>query len=205
MLPSDPLNPIAPVPVPLGEFKVDEVGKRKNTISLLSLDYMTNLDKDYAESNLIYPATLLQIYLNICTDCSLQPSNGSFLNDDYVVTEKPVGDYTYRDIFSAVAELSGSFGRMSRTGRLELVWFTATGITLTTANRFNFVPSDKVISIKGITATVNETKYLAGTDEYAIDLTENPLLQSNHGPVLLAIFNKVKVVSFYPYTSNLAR
>jgi len=127
-------------------------------------------------SNLIYPANLLQIFNDACTVCGVTPGTATFLNSNYVVQERPEGDLTFRDILSYVAELSGSFARCNRTGAVELAWYEPTGLTLAGANRFDFRPSDDLISIKGVMATVGDTTYLAGSDEYAVDLTHNPLL-----------------------------
>lgn len=188
--------------VPLGVFNVDDVGKTRNAITLKALDNMIKFDKPYSMSSLIYPASLLQIFNDACTVCGVTPGTATFLNNDYVVQERPEGDLTFRDILSYVAELSGSFARCNRTGAAELAWYEPTGTTLTGANRFDFRPSDDLISIKGVMATVGDTTYLAGSDEYAVDLTHNPLLQSNHQTVLASVFNAIKDTSFYPYESN---
>ncbi len=188
--------------VPLGVFNVDDVGKTRNAISLKALDNMIKFDKPYSMSNLIYPANLLQIFNDACTVCGVTPGTATFLNSNYVVQERPEGDLTFRDILSYVAELSGSFARCNRTGAVELAWYEPTGLTLAGANRFDFRPSDDLISIKGVMATVGDTTYLAGSDEYAVDLTHNPLLQSDHQTVLASIFAAIKDTSFYPFESS---
>ncbi|MGI6318456.1 MAG: hypothetical protein ACOX1J_07020 [Dethiobacteria bacterium] len=71
-------------------------------------------------------------------------------------------DATFRDMLAYVAELSGTFARTTRTGALELVWYEETGLTLTGANRFDFVPRDDSVQITGITATVDGVTYIAG-------------------------------------------
>lgn len=188
--------------VPLGVFNVDDVGKQRNTIKLKAIDNMIKLDKPYSLSNLGYPATLFQIYVDACNVCDIMPAMGSFTNSNYVVQEHPGDDLTFRDIIGYIAELSGSFARMNRTGALEFAWYTETGLTLTSANRFNFIPRDDLVQIKGVMATVDDTTYLAGTDEYAIDLSENPLLQGDHETILPVIYDKIKDVAFYPFESS---
>ena len=188
--------------VPLGVFNVDEPSKMKNTTKLKAIDNMIKLDKPYSASTLAYPATLLQIYTDICTICGVSPAVGSFTNSAHVVAEKPEGDYSCRDIISAVAALCGAFARMNRAGALEFVWYAATAVTLTGANRFDFKPMDTVLNITGVLATVDDTTYLAGTEVYAVDLSDNPLLQSGYDTILPVIFNKIKVVSFHPFTSS---
>lgn len=188
--------------VPLGIFNIDDVNKQRNSIKLKAIDNMINLDKPYSLSNLGYPATLLQIYVDICNVADVQIGTASFPNMNHIVQERPEGDYTLRDVLGYVAELSGTFARMSRTGALELKWYEPTGIELGPANRFNFKPRDDEIRITGVIATVDNKTYIAGTDEYVIDLTENPLLQGDYETVLPAVYNNVKDTVFTPFASG---
>lgn len=188
--------------VPLGIFNIDDVNKQRNSIKLKAIDNMINLDKPYSLSNLGYPATLLQIYVDICNVADVQIGTASFPNMNHIVQERPEGDYTLRDALGYVAELSGTFARMSRTGALELKWYEPTGIELGPANRFNFKPRDDEIRITGVIATVDNKTYIAGTDEYVIDLTENPLLQGDYETVLPNIYNNIKDTEFTPFESN---
>lgn len=188
--------------VPLGVFHIDEIGKTRNVIRVKAIDAMINLDIPYSLSQLVYPATLLQIFTNICNVCDIQQGSYTFPNSEHVVKDRPDVDSTFRDILAYVAELSGTFARTTRTGALELVWYEESGLTLTGANRFDFVPRDDVIQITGIIATMDGVTYIAGTDEYVVDLSNNPLLQGNYETVLGTIYNAVKDTSFYPFTSQ---
>ena len=187
---------------PLGCFNIDEVNRLRNTIEIKAIDNMIELDKTYSLSKLSYPATLYQIYTNICDVADVNIGTPNFINKDYVVKERPKGDLTFRDVLGYVAELSGSFAKCNRNGALELKWYKPTGLILDSSNRFNFVPRDDKIQITGIMATVDDTTYLAGTDEYAIDLSENPLLQGGQEAILGNIYEKVKGTVFYPYESS---
>lgn len=188
--------------VPLGVFNIDDVNKQRNTIQIKAIDNMINLDKPYSLSNLGYPATLLQIYVDICNVADVQIGSASFPNMNHIVQERPEGDYTLRDILGYVAELSGTFARMNRTGALELTWYQDTGTILTPSNRFKFIPRDDQIRITGVIATVDDTTYIAGTDEYVVDLSENPLLQGDYETVLPNIYNNIKDTEFTPFESN---
>ncbi len=188
--------------VPLGRFNIDEAIKARNTIKLKAIDNMIELDKPYSLSQLGYPATLYQIYMNICTVTDIQPATTSFTNQDYLVNDRPEGDYTFRDMAGFVAELSGSFARCNRNGALELAWYEPTDLTLTGANRFDFKPREDLIKIKGIKVETEDTVYLAGTDDYVVDLTDNPLLQGSYETILANIYNKVKDTEFTPYESR---
>ena len=48
-----------------GIFHIDDVNRQRNTIQIKAIDNMINLDKPYSLSNLSYPATLYQIYVNV--------------------------------------------------------------------------------------------------------------------------------------------
>lgn len=193
--------------VPLGKFNIDEVDKQRNVIKITAIDNMIELDKPYSLSGLGYPASLYQIYTDICNIADVQIGSISFTNQDYIVDSRPEGDYTLRDILSFVAELSGTFARFNRYGALELVWYTDSGITLTAANRFNFTPREDLVQIKGVAKTIvdengQETMYLAGSDEYVVDLSENVLLQNNFQTILTNIYTAVKDTIFTPYESS---
>ncbi len=188
--------------VPLGRFNIDDVNKQRNTIELKAIDNMIKFDLPYSLSKLSYPATLYQIYINACNVCDVLPATTSFPNMHHVVNERPQDDLTFRDIMGYVAELSGTFAKCNRNGALELSWYKATGLTLDPSNRFDFKPSDDVVQIKGIMVSTEDTTYLTGSEDYAIDLTDNPLLQGNYETVLPNIFDNVKDTVFIPYTSN---
>lgn len=188
--------------VPLGRFNIDDVKRLRNTIELKAIDDMVNLDKPYSLSKLSYPANLYQIYLNICNVADVNIGTFDFPNKDYIVNTKPSGELTLRDVLGYIAELNGAFAKFNRNGGLELKWYTPTGLELGPSNRFNFKPSDDEVRIKGVMATVDDTTYLSGSEDYAIDLTDNPLLQGEYQTVLPNIFNNVKDTTFIPYTSD---
>ncbi len=193
--------------VPLGRFNIDESTNSRSTIKLKAIDNMVEFDKPYNLSQLSYPANLYQIYTNACSVCDVQPGSVNFPNKDYVVQNRPEGNYTFRDIIGFVVELAGCFAKINRYGALEIKWYTSAGLTLGPANRFDFKPREDLVQIKGIMATVTdangeEVTYLTGTDDYAIDLSDNPLLQDSYDTVLPNIFNNVKDTVFTPFESR---
>ena len=189
--------------VPLGRFTVDEVFKGRTKIKIKALDYMVELDKPYALSALSYPATLYQIYTNICNVADVQIGTPNFINQDYLVNERPQGDYTLRDMLSFVAAASGSFARFNRLGALELCWYASSGIVLTGANRFDFQAREDVVGISGVSyTTVDDVTYVTGTDEYVVDLTDNPLVQGDLDTLLPNIYDGVKDTKFTPFESR---
>lgn len=189
-------------PVLLGTFTIDVQKRQRNSIQIKSIDNMAKFDKPYKLSKLSYPATLYQIYVNACNVCDVQVGTVSFPNQNHMVEKRPAEDLTFRNIIKYVAELSGTFAKCNRMGALELMWYKDTGLTLTKSNRFDLLTSDQKVQIKGVMASTKETTYLIGSEDYAIDLTNNPLLQSNHSVVLTNIFNNIKNTIFVPFESQ---
>lgn len=194
--------------VPLGVFIVDEDKREMDVINLKAIDNMIRLGDKYSESTLAYPATLFQIYQNICSHNNLIPATINFPNKDYVVQEKPEGDYTFRDILGFVAELSGTFAKFNRLGQLELKWYEFVDLEISPDIRYNFKVSDEVIGITGIIFTIEgedeeeDIVYITGTEDYAIDISDNPLLQSDYEIVLPNILNNVQGTIFRPYETE---
>ena len=188
--------------VPLGVFNIDDVGKQRNTIKIKAIDNMIKFDKPYSLSSLTYPATLYQIYVDACDVCDVQVGTVSFANMDYIVTDKPADDTTFRAIIGYIAELGGCFAKCNRNGALEIRWYKDSGLTISGTNRYNFVPRDDTVQIKGIMVNVDDTTYLTGTDDYAVDLSDNPLLTGDYETILPNILDKVGGTTFTPYESS---
>ena len=194
--------------IPLGVFIIDEDKRSNDVINIKAIDNMLKLGKDYSESTLQYPTTLLSIFQDICSHNDIVVGTVDFPNKNYTVQEKPTEKYTFRDILGYVAELSGSFARMNRQGALELRWYEDVGLEITPDHRYNFKASDEEIQITGIMFTeedVGEEEgqiYLSGTREYAIDLSDNPLLQGNYEVVLPIVLGNVGNTVFRPYESE---
>ncbi|HZK00336.1 MAG TPA: hypothetical protein VFC79_10020, partial [Tissierellaceae bacterium] len=70
--------------VPLGFFNVDVVDIHRASISLKGIDNMVYLDKPYSLSSLSYPASLFQIYTDICSVADIVIGTTDFPNKDYV-------------------------------------------------------------------------------------------------------------------------
>lgn len=189
--------------VPFGTFNIDDITKLTSTYEIKCVDNMLNLDRPYSESSLSYPATLEQIYLEICTFGDMTAGTLSFPNDSYTVQEKPTGDFSYRDMLMWVAELSGTFATVTRTNELILTWYNTTPVeTYTGNNRFDYKVKEHDVEITGIQFETDDVVYLAGTDTYVLDLSENPLLSSDYATVLNNILSNVSGISFRPYETN---
>ena len=189
--------------VPLGSFNVDIVTKLMTTMELKCADNMINLDESYSQSLLSYPATLEQIYLEICTFGDVSAVTTSFPNDSYTVPTKPTGEYSYRDILAWVAELSGTFAHINRSNGLELKWYGSTSVESYNGNhRFDYKVKEHSVQITGVMYSTNDTVYMTGTDNYVLDLSQNLLLQDNYATVLPNILSNIGGLVFNPFESN---
>jgi hypothetical protein len=139
--------------VSMGHFIVEEASKDNNLIKLTGYDKMIYFEKPYV-SNLTYPATLLQILQEICTQAGVQLENTSFLNSDYSVNEMPnLENATLRLAVEHISELACSFACINRADKLELKALRNTNISINADNYYSMKLSEyeygpiKVISI----------------------------------------------------------
>lgn len=91
-----------------------------DVIELSSVDGMYRLDKDYASSTTVYPATLQTIVSNACLDCGIPIGFAQFDKMGYVVQEKPE-KATYREIMSWACQIAGYNARIDNDGYMQLV------------------------------------------------------------------------------------
>jgi hypothetical protein len=128
--------------VSMGHFIVEEASKDNNLIKLTGYDKMIYFEKPYV-SNLAYPATLLQILQEICTQAGVQLENTSFLNSEYLVNEMPdLENVTLRLAAEHISELACSFACINRAGKLELKTFRDTNVSINADNYYSMKLSE---------------------------------------------------------------
>ena len=109
-----------------GIFTVDEARYSGNIITLVCLDNMWKFDRDYSESTLNYPATILQIVTEACQTCEVNLASTSIPQGDFVVEQNPSDDaVTFREVISWCAQIAGCFARCNTYGELEIKWYNA--------------------------------------------------------------------------------
>ncbi|HZJ99461.1 MAG TPA: hypothetical protein VFC79_05625 [Tissierellaceae bacterium] len=194
--------------VPLGNFNIDVADRTRNTINIKGIDDMIKLDKPYHLSKLKYPATLQEIFMDACSVGGVMFGSVDFPNYDYIASELISEELTLRNVIGFVAELAGGFAKFDRYGRLQLKWYEGTNIEIHPETRFDLKVVEKDIQITGV--LVNQTQknendedevvvYLAGTEDYALDITDNPLLNPPYSDLLNNILNNVSGIVFRPY------
>lgn len=128
-------NPVTTEMLQKGIYIVDDCQYDGTIIKLKCLDLMELFDRKY-DTELTYPATLLDIVADACNRCGivlngarLPSAPESFVNSDYVVSEKPTkNNLTYREVISWCAQIAGGFARVNRLGALEIKWFDIDGL-----------------------------------------------------------------------------
>lgn len=193
--------------IPCGYFTIDEPPRALSTITISALDRMILFDKTVDISKLSFPMTVADLLNKICTICgvTLATDITRLPNKDYKITAYPEGqDLTYRTLLQWCAALTGTCAFMNYDGNLELKWYEQTDLTISPSERYNSDMQENDVAITGIYfKDAANTEYIAGTDDYCLDLSSNGLLQDNVQVVLDTLYVSLKGFSYRPYTATI--
>lgn len=193
--------------IPCGYFTIDEPPRALSTITISALDRMILFDKTVETDKLSFPMTVADLLNKICTICgvTLATDITRLPNKDYQITAYPEGqDLTYRTLLQWCAALTGTCAFMNYDGNLELKWYEQTDLTISPSERYNSDMQENDVAITGIYfKDAANTEYIAGTDDYCLDLSSNGLLQDNVQVVLDALYVSLKGFSYRPYTATI--
>ena len=193
--------------IPCGYFTIDEPPRALSTIAISALDRMILFDKTVDISKLSFPMTVADLLNKICTICgvTLATDITRLSNKDYQITAYPEGqDLTYRTLLQWCAALTGTCAFMNYDGNLELKWYEQTDLTISPSERYNSDMQENDVAITGIYfKDAANTEYIAGTDDYCLDLSSNGLLQDNVQVVLDTLYVSLKGFSYRPYTATI--
>lgn len=193
--------------IPCGYFTIDEPPRALSTITISALDRMILFDKTVDISKLSFPITVADLLNKICTICgvTLATDITRLPNKDYQITAYPEGqDLTYRTLLQWCAALTGTCAFMNYDGNLELKWYEQTDLTISPSERYNSDMQENDVAITGIYfKDAANTEYIAGTDDYCLDLSSNGLLQDNVQVVLDTLYVSLKGFSYRPYTATI--
>lgn len=193
--------------IPCGYFTIDEPPRALSTITISALDRMILFDKTVDISKLSFPMTVADLLNKICTICgvTLATDITRLPNKDYQITAYPEGqDLTYRTLLQWCAALTGTCAFMNYDGNLELKWYKQTDLTISPSERYNSDMQENDVAITGIYfKDAANTEYIAGTDDYCLDLSSNGLLQDNVQVVLDTLYVSLKGFSYRPYTATI--
>lgn len=193
--------------IPCGYFTIDEPPRALSTITISALDRMILFDKTVDTSKLSFPMTVADLLNKICTICGVTLATDITLlpNKDYQITAYPEGqDLTYRTLLQWCAALTGTCAFMNYDGNLELKWYEQTDLTISPSERYNSDMQENDVAITGVYfKDAANTEYIAGTDDYCLDLSSNGLLQDNVQVVLDTLYVSLKGFSYRPYTATI--
>lgn len=190
-------------PLNAGVFVIDSPPKKETILRIRALDNMCRFNMLY-DTDLTYPATLLQIVQDACLKCSVTFYNTSFTNSSYVVAEKPnVDGLTYHEIIAFAAELAGCNAWCDWLGQLRFSWYGETQteqLTVGPDMRYAYSIAENNITITGLTFRTADTDYQLGTDNYSLVIENNALMPGEpNTAVLTAIFNKINGFTYRPF------
>lgn len=193
--------------IPCGYFTIDEPPRALSTITISALDRMILFDKTVDISKMSFPMTVADLLNKICTICGVTMATDitRLPNKDYQITAYPEGqDLTYRTLLQWCAALTGTCAFMNYDGNLELKWYEQTDLTISPSERYNSDMQENDVAITGIYfKDAANTEYIAGTDDYCLDLSSNGLLQDNVQVVLDTMYVSLKGFSYRPYTATI--
>jgi hypothetical protein len=192
--------------IPAGVYIIDSPPKRETQMRITALDNMSRFNRLY-DTQLAYPATLLQILQDACSKCGVTLYTTSFLHDDYVVAERPEDDsLTYHNIVAMVAELAGSNAWMDWNGQLRLTWYgdvQPAEIEISEDDRYGIETAENDIRITGFLLRQGESESLIGSDEYALIIEDNLLLQDDAETVMQALYAKIGGFVYRPFSTQI--
>lgn len=172
--------------------------------NITAYDYMDKFSERYTQSTLTYPCTLKQIVADACTFCGVTDNTGNFDHYSQTIDARPNSDtLTFREVIGYVAQIAGYNARMSPSGQLEFVRYNLDGFETEGAyHSITEVYSDNIeqdvieitgihVNENGVATTTDEDgartthsiiiEYVAGTDDYAVTISGNPLIRNGLG------------------------
>ena len=211
------LDGIDIVPVARYTYVVDERPIKGKVLQIRALDGMAKFDTKLDRGLITTPCTLRNLTQQLCNIVGVDLSNKVLCNDDYIVDALPkeCDKMSYHQILGYIMQLQGAIATVtdeSSTGMLVPIDVT-TDISdalpnNTAINDMIFVEND--ITISGIkfnhilpnqgNEPKREITYLAGANDYALDLTGNPLLTKDFKTVIGRIANKWQGFTYRPFS-----
>lgn len=197
-----------------GVFNAEPGVKADNTISVNAFDNMVKFDRAYTSSTLAYPATLGAIVRDACSCCEvpLAPDTATFDGSNYVVQNRPNdAALTFRNILQFVGQITCKFFKINAAGKLTVGWYdidyfksidAQTDIEIDKTVLVDELQNGSTIQTEDIVITGIrvvedaennsdvETIYKSGTDEYALKISQNKLIQEGKGAEIAKYLGK---------------
>lgn len=194
--------------IPCGRFIIDTSPRKLQIITVSALDYMVKFDKAVDVSKISFPIHVDALIQKICELCSvsLLTDVTALPNHQYSIGGFPSSSQqlTYRQCLQWCAQLMGTCAFMNEDGQLVLKWYEQTAVTVTMNERYTSDLLENDITITGFTCDVSdEATYLAGTNEYALDLSDCGFLTNSYDGVLKELLAARGGFSYRPYSATI--
>ena len=194
--------------IPCGRFIIDTSPRKLQIITVSALDYMVKFDKAVDYSKMPFPIHVDALIQKICELCSvsLLTDVTALPNHQYSIGGFPSSSQqlTYRQCLQWCAQLTGTCAFINEDGQLVLKWYEQTAVTVTMNERYTSDLLENDITITGFTCDVSdEATYLAGTNEYALDLSDCGFLTNSYDGVLKELLAARGGFSYRPYSATI--
>lgn len=103
-----------------GNFIVNEPPENDSTngtIKIVAYDYMIKFNQNY-ENQVVYPCTLKDYVLNICSQAGVELGSESFANDDFIVVNNQFEGKQLREVLQHVGKCAFSWARIGQDNKL---------------------------------------------------------------------------------------
>lgn len=208
--------------IPEGIFTVIDSVAPGDVLEITACDNMYKLDAEYT-SKLAYPATLQQMWNELCSIYDLSSGSPTFSNNDFTVQTAPTG-LTGREVAGYIAQMAIGNAVCDVNGRLCIKTYdftpfdnvgtvsadeieTALGVHV--LSLFSSAPDigTDAVKITGITTVVNneesgeDTTIVYGTDEYALSIN-NPLITGQESTAIAILGDALIGVTARPFSGD---
>ena len=195
--------------IPCGYFTVDEPPRALRTISLSALDRMVKFDRMVDTSLIQFPISVEMLVNRCCTICGVTLASGQLVNlpnKDYLVSNMPSTEQaiTYRNLIKWAAAIMGTCAYIDWDGKLRFQWYVDCEQSIDSSKRYSSDMLEQDVTITGIAFTdTDKVQYIAGTKDYALDMTGNFLIQHDAQQVVNTIYQRIGGFTYRPYTATI--
>ncbi|MBR1733804.1 MAG: hypothetical protein IJ729_08770, partial [Alloprevotella sp.] len=195
--------------IPCGYFTVDEPPRALRTINLSALDRMVKFDRVVDTSLIQFPISVEMLVNRCCTICGVTLASGQLVNlpnKDYLVSNMPSTEQaiTYRNLIRWAAAIMGTCAYIDWEGKLRFQWYVDCEQSIDGSKRYSSDMLEQDVTITGIAFTdTDKVQYLAGTKDYALDMTGNFLIQHDAQQVVNTIYQRIGGFTYRPYTATI--
>lgn len=220
--------------IPCGYFTPDAQPRNRTIISITALDRMMRFDAVpptltpwttesgevmrneagdilYFCADLVFPTTVSNLVEQVCARCGIELAQeiGAMPNASVMIQKAPEVQQTvtFRNFIQWCAGLMGANAFMDWDGKLRFSWYSNTGYNTTPDRRYSSDLQESDITITGVTYTdAQQVTYVSGSEAYALDISQNYLLDgmdaTQLSSVLNAIFVTVNGFTYRPFEAK---